>query len=481
MTSLQYESVVEISEAADGMVRIEQDGVEVLDEYGVRGEFIDRLVWTAVFGPDEAKHESRWLIRHIANASGAWSASIHNLYIAAGKGAYSNATTPAINVRSMAYDVSRTIFQAAAETESRQVIFELARSEMGYTDQRPGEYASVVLAAAIKEGWRGPVFIQGDHYQTSQSAWDKDPGAELTAVRSLALEAIEAGYGNIDIDTSTLVNLSLPTLKEQQRANYVHTADLTEAIRGVEPAGVTISIGGEIGEVGKTNSTIEVLDAYMEGYLEELDRREAATGKTLTGISKISVQTGTSHGGSVLPDGSIDDVSVDFETLAKLSVVAKQHYGLGGAVQHGASTLPEEAFGKFAAADAVEVHLATAFQNAIYDSPHFPKELLDRMYSYLDANHRDERKEGQTDAQFYYNARKRALGPFKHDLWSLPGEAKAGILDDLQHRFVVIMRELGVAERGEIVERYVTRVDMPVSRSDGSGNLTNVDLGEEGE
>lgn len=481
MSALKFDSIDEIKEAADGILRIEQDGVEVIDESGVRGTFIDRLVWTAVFGPDDAKHESRWLIRHVANATGAWSASIHDLYIASGKGAYSNATTPAINVRGMAYDVSRTIFQAAAETDSRQIIFELARSEMGYTEQRPGEYASVVLAAAIKEGWRGPVFIQGDHYQTSESAWDKDSQAELDAVRNLALEAIEAGYGNIDIDTSTLVDLSLPTLKEQQRANYVHTTDLTEAIRASEPDGVTISIGGEIGEVGKTNSTIEDLDAYMEGYLEELDRRETATGRKLTGISKISVQTGTSHGGTVLPDGSIDDVSVDFETLANLSVAAKQKYGLGGAVQHGASTLPEEAFGKFAAADAVEVHLATAFQNAIYDSPHFPKELLDRMYAYLNANHHDERKEGQTDAQFYYNARKRALGPFKHDLWSLPGEAKAGILDDLRDRYVSIMRELGVAGRSEIVDRHVTRVDMPVSRSDGSGTLTNVDLGEEGE
>src|SRR5680860_512710 len=250
MAALEYATTVEVGEAADGILRIELDGVEVLDEASVRGELIDRLVWTAVFGADEPKHEARWLIRHIANANGAWSASIHDLYLAAGRGEYSHATTPAINVRGMAFD--------------------LARSEMGYTDQRPGEYASVVLAAAIKEGWVGPVFIQGDHYQTSQSAWDKDSQAELDAVRNLALEAIEAGYGNIDIDTSTLVDLSRSTLKEQQRANYVHTADLTEAIRAVEPDGVTISIGGEIGEVGKTNSTIEDLDAYMEGYLEEL-------------------------------------------------------------------------------------------------------------------------------------------------------------------------------------------------------------------
>jgi fructose/tagatose bisphosphate aldolase len=478
---MEFDSIAELEAAADGILRIEPDGVEVLDRGALRAELIDRLVWSAVFGADDLQRLSRWLIRHLANATGAWTASIHDLYMAAGREEYANATTPAINLRGMAYDLARTVFQAAAVTSTRQVIFELARSEMGYTQQRPAEYASVVLGAAIKEGWDGPVFIQGDHYQTSQKAWDQDPQAELEAVRNLAIEAIEAGYGNIDIDTSTLVDLDQPTLKEQQRANYVNTVELVEAIRNAEPEGITISIGGEIGEVGKTNSTIEDLDAYMEGYLEELKRREAATGRKLTGISKISVQTGTSHGGIVLPDGSMQEVSVDFDTLAALSVAAKETYDLGGAVQHGASTLPEDAFDKFATANAVEVHLATAFQNAIYDSPYFPKDLLDRIYAYLDEHHQDERKEGQTDAQFYYNARKRALGPFKRELWLLDDEIKSGILADLKQRFALIMNELGVAGRGDLVDRYVKRVDFPVVQDDGTRLLTNVDLGEEGE
>ena len=481
MSGLEFNTIEDLTEATSGILRIEDDGVEVLDVEALCAGLIDRLAWTAVFGDDEPRGEARWLIRHVAKATGAWSASIHDLYMAAGQDAYANVTTPAINVRGMAYDLARTVFQAARETASRQVIFELARSEMGYTQQRPGEYASVVLAAAVKEGWEGPVFIQGDHYQASLSAWGKDPAAELEAVRTLTIEAIRAGYGNIDIDASTLVDLSLPTLKQQQRANYVNTADLTDSIRAVEPPGVTISIGGEIGEVGKTNSTIEDLDAFMEGYGEELARRERESGKPIIGMSKISVQTGTSHGGVVLADGSIEEVSVDFDTLAELSAASKAKYRIGGAVQHGASTLPETAFGKFAAANAIEVHLATAFQSAIYDSSYFPQDLLGRMYAYLDEHHSDERKEGQTDAQFYYNARKRALGPFKRDLWLLPEEVKAGILDGLRQRFVLIMKKLGVAGRGELVDRYITRVDFPVHREGDAANLTNVDLGEEGE
>jgi len=217
----------------------------------------------------------------------------------------------------------------------------------------------------------------------------------------------------------------------------------------------------------------------MEGYLEELARREAASGAPITGISKISVQTGTSHGGVVLPDGTIQEVSVDFGTLAELSAAAKAKYGIGGAVQHGASTLPESAFGQFAAANAIEVHLATAFQSAIYDHPLFPKALLDRVHAYLDQHHADERKAGETDAQFYYNARKRALGPFKRDLWTLPD--KTAILDDLRPRFVLIMNELGVAGRGDLVDRHVKRVDFPIYREDASTEGASVDLGKEGE
>jgi fructose/tagatose bisphosphate aldolase len=457
-----YANVDALRGDLDGAVRLEGDGVEVVDATGVRGGLLDRLAWTAVFGEGDARDGSRWLIRTIAPALGAYPASIHNLYMAAGRREYANITTPAINVRGMAYDMARTVFQAMASTGSKQVIFELARSEIGYTDQRPGEYASVILAAAIREGYQGPVFIQGDHYQASAKDFRADPAREIGAVRDLATEAIRAGYGNIDIDASTLVDLDRGSLREQQRDNSEQTAALTRAIREVEPEGVTISIGGEIGEVGKTNSTVEDLDAFMAGYLEEMERHSAEAGRELVGMSKISVQTGTSHGGVVLPDGSIADVSVDFETLARLSEAARDRYGMGGAVQHGASTLPEEAFGKFAEADAVEVHLATGFQNIVYDHPAFPADLRERVYAWLAEHRASERKPDMTDAQFYYSTRKRGFGPFKREFWALPQETKDAIGADLRAQFELIFGKLNVSGNGALVDEHITRVDAPV-------------------
>ena len=186
-------------------------------------------------------------------------------------------------------------------------------------------------------------------------------------IRRACRLAIDAGYRNIDIDSSTLVDLSKPNVDEEQRENYRRAAELTALIRTLETDGVTVSVGGEIGEVGTQNSTVAELRAYLDGYRRELDARAPGA----TGISKVSVQTGTSHGGVPLPDGGVAEVKLDFEVLRELGVVARE-YGLAGAVQHGASTLPDELFHRFPAVETAEIHLATGFQNALYEHPGLP-------------------------------------------------------------------------------------------------------------
>ena len=139
--------------------------------------------------------------------------------------------------------------------------------------------------------------------------------------------------------------------------------------------GVTVSVGGEIGEVGGKNSDVHELHAYMKGLNAALAKRG-----TYVGLSKISVQTGTAHGGFINADGTVrTDVKIDLQTLDELSRVARESYGLGGAVQHGASTLPPEAFDAFPRVGACEIHLATDFQNMVYEHPRFPADLKAEM------------------------------------------------------------------------------------------------------
>src|SRR5438309_1957736 len=291
---------------------------------------MDELVRRAVFGPAAERDEARWLIWEIGQHAGVRPASIHELYLARGRGEVRAFTTPAINVRVLAYDSGRAVFRAARRLDVGAVICEIARSEIGYTGQLPAEYVAVMTAAALREGFTGPLFIQGDHVQVNAKKYAADAASELAAIRALIEEELQAGFYNIDVDTSTLVDLSQPNLDEQQRTNYERAAELTAFIRDREPQGVTVSVGAEIGEVGGKNSDVHELRAFMEGY----DRTLRRLGR-YAGISKISVQTGTSHGGVVLPDGSMAKVQIDLEALRALSLEARTGDGLGGAVAPG--------------------------------------------------------------------------------------------------------------------------------------------------
>jgi fructose/tagatose bisphosphate aldolase len=387
-------------------------------------------------------------IFEVAHEKGIYPASIQEFYMARGRGEFSGFTVPAINLRTMTYDLARAIFRAATKIDTSALVFEIARSEIGYTNQPPIEYASMVLAAAIKENISGPVFIQGDHFQANAVKYKENPDKELESLQALIQDAIAAGFYNIDIDSSTLVDLSKPTLKEQQLLNCEVCAQLAIYVRSLQPKGVTISIGGEIGEIGHQNSNPEELRIFMHGLKEKL-------GKGALGISKISVQTGTTHGGIVLADGSIAEISLDFNTLKTLSVEAREEYGLAGAVQHGASTLPPRAFHKFVEFEAAEVHLATEFQNMIYESKHFPAALKTRIYEWLKVNAANEAKAGETEEQFFYKTRKKALGPFKKEIIQLPQETRDAIAAELEEKFDFLFKQLDIANKRKLVLKYI--------------------------
>jgi fructose/tagatose bisphosphate aldolase len=444
------DAIREAVELYGGAVTLAGSGVAVHDPAKLRSPATDRLAWRVVFGSADEREAARWLLWELGQATGARPASINALYLARGRGECGGFTVPAINVRILAYDTARAVFRAARAAGAGAIILEIARSEIAYTDQRPAEYVAVLLAAALREGHTLPLFVQGDHCQVNQKKYQADPAGEVGEVKKLIAEEVGAGFYNIDVDTSTLVDLAQPTLAEQQRLNYERAAEITQFIREREPRGVTVSVGAEIGEVGGHNSTVEELHAFMQGYNAALGRLGPHEG-----ISKISVQTGTSHGGVVLPDGSIAEVKLDLEALAALSRVARDTYRLAGAVQHGASTLPSNAFGNFPRIETAEIHLATNFQNIVFDHARLPAGLRAEIKAWLGENAQAERKAGDSEEQFYYKARKKAIGPFKRELWSLPDDVRAAIAADLEHTFAFLFGQLNVNGTADLVRRFV--------------------------
>jgi len=421
------------------------------------GKDMDLLVKEIIFSDDQdIKNLCFWIIWNVASSMGVFASSIQSFYEARGRGEFSGFTVPAINLRTLTYPAARSIFRVANKYKAGAFIFEIAKSEIGYTGQRPCEYASTVLAAAVREGFSGPVFIQGDHFQIKASNYLKKPEEEVSKLKDLIDEAIRAGFYNIDIDSSTLVDLGKESLIEQQRLNFEVCGLFTKFIREAQPRGIEISVGGEIGEVGGKNSIPEELEAFMKGYSGYIGG--------VKGISKMSVQTGTSHGGVVLPDGSLAKVKIDFETLKTLSEAARRKFGLAGAVQHGASTLPSEAFHKFPEVETAEVHLATQFQNIVYDN--LPLPMKEKIYAWLGQNLSDEKKPEDTDGQFLYKTRKKALGPFKRELFSLSNDIKQNIASKLEEEFDFLFRQLKVENTKELVGRYVKPVSIKKRRED---------------
>jgi len=439
-------------ELMKGAVHVDGGLLTVSDETPLASAEMDTLVRAAVFGDPDVRDDARWMIWEIGQSVGVIPSSIHSLYLARGRGETGGYTVPAINVRGMTYDTARSIFRTAKRLDAGALICEIARSEIAYTDQRPAEYVAVLIAAALREGWRGPLFIQGDHFQINAKKFAVDAETEVNAVKQLAREAVAAGFYNIDIDTSTLVDLSKPNLEEQQRVNYEQAADIALFVRGLQPQGIDISLGGEIGEVGTENSTEAELQAYMTGFNRTLEERDPG----VAGLSKISVQSGTTHGGVVLADGSIADVQIDFDTLKRLSDVAREDFGLAGAVQHGASTLPDGAFNNFPRTETAEIHLATNFQTMLYDR--LPRALRGEVYDWLKENAKDERKAADSDEQFFYKTRKKALGPFKRRFWDLDAEVKSALAAAYDEKFAFLFTQLGIAGTAAAVAKHVKPV-----------------------
>jgi len=433
-------SLVEDSLAWDGLT------VQVRSEPRLR-RTVHRLVEVSALEKGERAAWARFLVRGAAQSLGIFPASIEALYRARARGeVLATWTAPAFNLRVLPFEGARAVFRAARRLDAGVFIFEIARVELDWTGQSLAEYATAVLAAAIAEGYRGAVFLQGDHFQASAS---RPRWKEKTTLEALIREAVLAGFFNIDLDASTLVDLRHPQVQDQQFDNAVLTASLVAFARSLQPEGVSFSLGGEIGEVGGHVTTEEELHAFMHLFRRTL---HALSGDA-AGLSKVSIHTGSAHGGIVLADGSFAPVNIDFEAIQRLGQVARQVYGMGGVVQHGASTLPLDLFPAFVRYGTLEVHLATAFMNTFFE--HLPEDHLRAVQAWLDARYRNERRADQSDAQFYAAVRMHALAPFKETFLHLPEEIREAVMQDWEEQFVVLMERLGCAGTRSLVSQWV--------------------------
>ena len=482
---LSFGSVTAVQDALKGIVEAVPGGVRVSDEARLRSDLIDKLVYDATFNPNpEIVKLCRQLIIDIAAAQGAVLDTVYPLYAKKSKDKR-HYSVPAINVRGMAYDTARAAIKSAMKNDVGAVIFEIAKSEIKYTGQRPAEFTNSILAAAIKEGYNRPVYLQADHFQVALKDYQENPAKAIGAIKDLIRESIEAGFYQVDLDMSPLVDFTQATPSEQQRLNYEVTAHLTVYVRqlerelGLDKLGIVVNLGGEIGEIGKgvdkktqKNSTPAELRAFEDGYKNELTRSSKELGYTILPLTKVAIQTGTIHGGIRDAKGEpvgAEEISLSFSTLAECNQVTRDEYGQAGAVQHGASTLPDQFFIVFSGEPVpeglsidekllseankkvlsenptAEVHLATAYQDTILDNKSFPVSLFSRIKEYiLGLPEYKKELEKKSPEEAFASTRKNAWGKFKADVWNLPESIKSAIRDSLEIKFDTVFTNLGV-------------------------------------
>lgn len=403
-----------------------------------------------------------WIIYEGAQQLNVKLASPQEAYVAIAEGRIDRVMSfPAVNIRVGTLDTARALFKSARDNNVGALIIEIARSEMGYTHQTPAEYAAVVQAAAMLEGFEGPLFLQGDHVQL-KSAPVREGGAsgtkEINTHRRLIKDLLAAGFGSIDLDMSPFERRTEEHLsfEQQQAENARLTAEKIADVRSLEKElGIpwTVLLGGETGEVGKMNTRKEDLEAYAEGIIANM--KQLGIDPAL-GIRKIAVNDGTAHGGTPLPDGSVADVAIAFDIL-KMATDFGKKYGWAGSVQHGASTLPDNAFSLFPKNKAVEVHLATGFQNITFDSGVYKvKGAQSEIEQFLADKFRGEWKAGKTFAQFVYSTRKQATGPFKWMVWTMPEDIRAKVAEILYDQFTFLFEQLGVFDTKDLIARHTT-------------------------
>ncbi|WP_434113137.1 hypothetical protein [Methylocaldum sp. GT1TLB] len=453
-----FRTAIDIESTLRGVVEIKGNEVEVVDADRLREACIDRLVYNAIFHEsEEFRYFLQWLIREVAAKLVVYPTSIQGLHEAAVLGVAPVFTAPVLSLHALSYDVARACFRAAGETGAGAFSFGYTDEVSGYGFQSPAEYATCILAAAIREGYQRAVFLQSDHIRIGRASYQVSRDDEIDRLKERIEEAITAGFFNIDLDTSSLADFSRPSFPEQHQQSGRECAELVAFIREIEPEELSVDIGAEIKAMGDGNLTADQFRAFMESFYVQLN---LPGGKK--DLSKVVVLVG--------------EADVDLNLVRDLGEIARREYGLSLAVRSGITPIPETLFPQFPGNNVSELHLVAPFEDLIFEHEAFPVELKKDIYRWIDSEWPGERQPGMSDEAFYRATRKRALLPFKQALWDLPPAQRDRITADVQGKAVSYFDTLKASNTTGLVRDTVDieRVGLPapVSGYSHTGEIT---------
>ena len=134
------------------------------------------------------------------------------------------------------------------------VIYEIAKSELDYTEFTPENFVDFIIRENERLGnTEVPFAVHGDHITV------KNPG-EVESVRALMARELESGFTSFAIDASHMVN----------DQNLAATSELAKPIVA---AGLNLEV--ELGEIGAKSGSSEgfTQPAEAKWFVEELDKK----------------------------------------------------------------------------------------------------------------------------------------------------------------------------------------------------------------
>ena len=292
--------------------------------------------------------------------------------------------------------MAAAICRASMALDSVPVIFELARAASRSTPSSgPAEYITSVLAGCISAGWQGPVFVQGDHYQFNAKKYAADPDGVAETLRKATVDAPGGGLRQHRHRPRPCGLPRVPTGRRAAARQLPARRELAASSVRHRRRGLVVSIGGEIGRSASRTPTRRSCAPTLtaSGGIFDATRRHGPArpvqGERPDGhLARWRAAAGWWRGGG----------QAGLRGAGAAVRGVPQSYGLAGAVQHGASTLPDELFHHFPKVETAEIHLATGFQNALYDHPAFPSALTAEIEGWCRVNAADERKPGETES-----------------------------------------------------------------------------------
>ncbi len=102
----------------------------------------------------------------------------------------------------------------------------------------------------------------------------------------------------------------------------------------------------------------------------------------------------------------------------------------------------------------------------VYEHPEIPGRAEDGD-GCLDAREHatEEKKPKDTEEQFIYKARKKAIGPFKRQMWSIDAASRIEIGRPLEERFTFLMKQLNIGGTAPAAAKFVTAPTLPIERA----------------